>query len=155
MPKAQDQRTRRSQRETPGPEKRTPFAKVVPKPVRRRAGRTRAPLVPAAIRVAGVELQPEHRVYIRERLGMKLGKYAMSIERASVRVRDVNGPKGGIDYLCRIKVVLSGLPSVVVSQQAESIEAAVNAALDAVERAVRRTLQRRRTKPIKRITREY
>ena len=61
------------------------------------AGRTSAPLVPAAIRVTGVSLEPEHRDYIRKRLGSKLGKYATSIERVSVRVRDVNGPRGGID----------------------------------------------------------
>lgn len=35
-------------------------------------------------------------------------------ERISVRVKDVNGPRGG---LCRIKVVLSDLPSVVFEAQ--------------------------------------
>ena len=72
-----------------------------------------------------------------------------AIERVSVRIRDVNGPAGGIDTECRIKVVLSGLPSVVVSHQAAKVEAAVNRALDSAERHVRRSVGRRRTKPLK------
>jgi len=102
------------------------------------------------IRVVGVELNQDDRAYIRQRLGMKLGKYAPSIERVTVRVEDVNGPRGGVDHLCRIKVVLTGLPSVVFQSQAVSVEAAINGALTGVERAVRRSVQRRRMKPISR-----
>ena len=80
---------------------------------------------------------------------MKLGKFARSIERISVRVKDLNGPRGGIDHVCRIKVVLSGLPSVVYEAKAESLDAAIGSALAGTERAVRRSLKRRRMKPIK------
>jgi CBS domain-containing protein len=124
--------------------KQAPFAARVPRALKRQAGRTAAPLVPANIRVAGVKLNRDDRAYIRETLGMKLGKYANSIERVSVRMKDVNGPKGGIDQVCRIKVVLSGLPSVVFQSQAASLKDAVNGALTGVERVVRRTVQRRR-----------
>ena len=87
--------------------RREPLADQVPRPVKRTAGRAPAPLTPANIRVDGVRLNVEDRAYIRRRLGEKLGKYSSSIERVTVRVRDVNGPRGGIDLLCRIKVVLS------------------------------------------------
>lgn len=80
---------------------------------------------------------------------MKLGKFTTSIERVSVRVEDVNGPRGGIDHVCRIKVVLSGLPSVIFERRGASLEAAVDGALAGVERAVRRSVQRRRMRPIK------
>ncbi len=79
---------------------------------------------------------------------MKLGKFAESIERVSVRVEDVNGPRGGVDQCVRVKVVLSGLPSVVFEAKDAAREAAVNAALAGIERAVRRSLTRRRTKPL-------
>jgi CBS domain-containing protein len=124
--------------------KQEPLAAGVPRALKRHAGRTAAPLVPANIRVAGVKLNRDDRAYIRQTLGNKLGKYANSIERVSVRVKDVNGPKGGIDQVCRIKVVLSGLPSVVFECQATSLKDAVNGALTGVERVVRRTVQRRR-----------
>jgi hypothetical protein len=70
--------------------------------------------------------------------------------RVTVRVKDVNGPRGGIDQLCRIKVVLKGLPSVVVQNQAASRRHAIHGAILGVERAVRRKVQRRRMKLIRR-----
>jgi CBS domain-containing protein len=133
-----------------GSKKRVAFADRLPRALKREAGRTDAPQVPANIRMAGVELNQDERAYIRQSLGMKLGKYATSIERVSVRVKDVNGPRGGVDQVCRIKVVLSGLPSVVFQSQAASLKDAINGALTGVERAVRRRVQRRRMKPIKR-----
>jgi CBS domain-containing protein len=129
-----------------GNKKQVPFAARFPRALKREAGRTDAPQVPANIRVAGVSLDQDDRAYIRQTLGMKLGKYATSIERVSVRVKDVNGPRGGIDQVCRIKVVLSGLPSVVFQSQAASLKDAINGALSGVERAVRRRVQRRRIK---------
>jgi hypothetical protein len=49
---------------------------------------------------------------------MKLSKFASSIERITVRLPDTNGPKGSWDQRCQIKLVLSGLPSVVVNVDA-------------------------------------
>jgi hypothetical protein len=110
--------------------------------------------VPANIRVSGIALDDAQRVYIRRRLGMKLGKFAADIERVTVRVADVNGPRGGVDTTCRIKVVLSGLPSVAVETKGASLEDTINRALGGAERAVRRNVQRRRTKPLKAVTRK-
>jgi CBS domain-containing protein len=132
-----------------GSERREPLAGRVPRPVKRTAGRTSAAETPASIRVTGVSLDQDERAYIRQRLGEKLGKYAESIERVSVRVADVNGPRGGVDQACRIKVVLSGLPSVVFEHQAASLRPAVTGALTGVERAVRRAVERRRTQPLR------
>jgi hypothetical protein len=117
--------------------------------VKRTAGRAAPRLTPANIRVEGVQLDDDDRAYIRRRLGEKLGKYARSVERVTVRVRDVNGPRGGVDILCRIKVVLSGLPSVVVEQQAARLQPALTRALTGAERTVRKTVQRRRMRPIR------
>ena len=80
---------------------------------------------------------------------MKLSKCAPSIERVSVRVGDVNGPRGGVDQVCRINVVLIGLPPVVVEERDASLEAAIDGAITRTERAVRRSVQRRRMKPIR------
>ena len=141
--------TARRTRRAPQDEKRAPFADRVPRPHKRIAGRTRAPMVPANIRMSGVELDESARASVRKKLGARLGKFATSIERVSVRVEDANGPRGGVDQLCRIKVVLSGLPSIVVQNQAHTLVAAINGALLSVERAVRRTLQRKRQTPRK------
>ncbi len=111
---------------------------------------TGPPAVPAYIRSAEGELGPAARQSIRNRLGRRLGKFAHAIERVSVRTMDVNGPRGGVDRVCRIKVVLKGLPSVVFESRHASLDVAVDEALAGVERSVRRALQRRRMKPLRR-----
>jgi ribosome-associated translation inhibitor RaiA len=98
------------------------------------------------VRVLGSELEEGDREYVRRKLGMRLGKFADSIERVSVRIDDVNGPRGGVDQVCRIKVVLSALPSVVFEARDASRRAAIDVAIDGTERAVRRSVGRRLTK---------
>jgi len=137
--------TPRERAGAPRSDARAPLAGNVSKRAKRAAGRTSAPETPANIRVTGLSLDEDDRAYIRQRLGEKLGKYADSIERVTVRLEDVNGPRGGVDQACRIKVVLSGLPSVVVEHTAASLKPAVTAAVTSVERAVRRAVERRRT----------
>jgi ribosome-associated translation inhibitor RaiA len=131
--------------------KRAPLPGWLPKGSKGARGRAAAP--PAHLRVFGVELDPDDRAYIQRKLGMKLGKFASSIDRVSVRVEDVNGPRGGIDHECRIKVVLSGLPSVVLIERDASLAAAIDRALAGSERAVRRAVRRKRMKGLKRARR--
>ena len=108
----------------------------------------RASPVPAHVRVTGVGLSNDERTDIRRKLGMKLGKFAWSIERVTVRASDVNGPRGGVDQECSVKVVLSGLPSVIVRRRHAALHVAIDEALHAVEQAVRRSVRRRRMKPL-------
>jgi ribosome-associated translation inhibitor RaiA len=109
-----------------------------------------ASMITAHIRAVGVDVGADERAYIRRKLGMKFAKFASSVERVSVRIGDTNGPRGGVDQVCRIKVVLRGLPSVVIEQRDATLVAAIDGALTGAERAVRRSVQRRRMKPIKR-----
>ena len=134
----------------PGSNKRAPLPASLPKARKRAAGRADASMITAHIRALGVDVDAEGRAYIRRKLAMKFGKFASSVERISVRIEDANGPRGGVDQVCRIKVVLSGLPSVIFEQRAASLAAAIDGALTGAERAVRRSLRRRRMKPIKR-----
>ena len=97
---------------------RTALPEAWPRPVKIARGRTFEMPPPAHIRVIGAAVDPADRDAIARKLGMKLGKFAASIERVSVRLADANGPKGGVDQVCRIKVVLSGLPSVLVGRRA-------------------------------------
>lgn len=106
--------------------------------------------IPIYIRATAGELSRDDRQYIRRKLAARLGKFARSVERVSVRMEDVNGPRGGVDQSCRIKVVLRGLPSVVFESRDAALKAAIDKALSGVERAVRRAVQRRRMKPIRR-----
>jgi len=126
--------------------KRFPFPATLPK-FSKVEPRSAVIPIPAHIRAAERDLGAEDRAHIRGKLGRALGKFAGDIVRVSVRTEDANGPRGGVDRVCRIKVVLIGLPSVVFEKRDPTLNAAVDGALSGVEQAVRRVLQRRRMKP--------
>src|SRR5690348_5874842 len=107
----------------------------------------KAMAIPVHIRAAERDLSADDRNYIRGKLGRALGKFAGNIVRVSIRTHDANGPRGGVDRVCRIKVVLIGLPSVVFEKRDPTMNAAVDGALSGVEQAVRRVVQRRWMKP--------
>ena len=79
---------------------------------------------------------------MHEKLGAKLGAFALHIERVAVRFRDINGPRGGEDIECRIQVVLGGRPDVVVSHLASDARRAFEGANKSVAQAVKRDLER-------------
>jgi hypothetical protein len=120
-----------------------PLAGRIARPAKLKRNRHSPADIPAHIRTAGATLDAADRAYVRRKLGMKLGKFARAIERVTVRVRDVNGPKGGVDKVCAIKVVLTGLPSVVIEHRHASLRGAMDGALRRAEVAVRRSMQRR------------
>lgn len=48
----------------------------------------------------------ELETYIERRLRFALGRFDGHIGRVSVRISDINGPRGGVDKRCRIEVSL-------------------------------------------------
>jgi ribosome-associated translation inhibitor RaiA len=117
-------------------------------PLRRPRRRTEGASLPTHVRVLGGAVGDRDRDDIARKLGTKLGKFGSSIERITVRLSDVNGPKGGRDQHCQVKVVLNGLPTVVVNETHSMLAHAVDRAIDAAVRAVRRSVQRRRLKAL-------
>jgi hypothetical protein len=107
------------------------------------------PITPTSLRVDGVRLDDEDRADIRRRTRTLFGRYGAVVERVTVRIRDVNGPRGGVDIECRIKVVLSGFPSVVAERRTAKLETAFKGALAAAGSSVSQALRRRRTRPVK------
>ena len=81
---------------------------------------------------------------IRTQLASRVGHAAGLIERITVRFADVNGPKGGIDTVCRIKAVISGRPSVVVEKQAHSHAVAFASAVTALRTTIERAQSQHR-----------
>ncbi len=80
--------------------------------------------------------------HVRRTLGTKLGKFAPRIQRLTVRFTDINGPRGGVDTDCDVKVVLSGQPSVVYQARGREPREAIDRAVPGVVRAVRKALDR-------------
>lgn len=89
----------------------------------------------------GVELTADLNDYVRRRIHFALGRFAGKIRSVSVRLADVNGPRGGIDKCCDIRVNI-GLPQeVIVRERQTNIHAAVAFAVERADRAVQRHLE--------------
>jgi len=88
------------------------------------------------------------REYIQRRLYFALGRFGPAIDRATVRVGDMNGPRGGIDKCCQIVVTLraSGSPPIAIGDIDEDLRSAVARASNRAGRAVARAVERRRRK---------
>ena len=108
--------------------------------------------MPIHIRASQERYGADASDYVQRKLCKKLARFGDSIERVSVRGKDVNGPRGGVDQMCQIKVVMRGQPSVIFESRDSSLNAAVDVALAGVQRAVRRMTSRRRTMPMRSIS---
>jgi hypothetical protein len=91
------------------------------KTTRFRKGRVaRAAIVapPLRIRATGVALTAEIEKRTRTVLSRRLSRFGTQIQRIDVRLKDVNGPRGGADTVARIQVKVVGRPSVFVEERA-------------------------------------
>jgi ribosome-associated translation inhibitor RaiA len=95
------------------------------------------PSFPVAIRTK-LDLTDAFADRVRTRLIRQLGHAATLIERGTVRFEDINGPRGGIDSVCRIKLVFSGRPSIQVEQRAATPELAFAQTIPSLVRTVER-----------------
>ena len=82
------------------------------------------------------------RIHIERPLHFALSRFGARILHVAVRLEDVNGPRGGVDKLCRIVVALSGAGHVQVEVlDSESIRA-VDRAADRIQGVVGREIDR-------------
>ncbi len=146
--------TRTSGTRSRGPARRTvePIAPpaAVPRSLKKTRGRSGGGPPPTHIRVMGTTLGDPDRDLIARKLGTQLEKFASSIQRTTVRVTDVNGPRGGRDQVVRIKVVLGRQSSVVVEERGVTVQRVLGRAIKATVLAVKRRVRRRRMKPRRR-----
>jgi ribosome-associated translation inhibitor RaiA len=126
--------------------RRAPMGVAAHAAPRQTRGRTDTLTTPVTVRARGVEVDDALRDYIHARTGFKLGKFAESIERVSVRLEDVSGPKGAPSRRCAVKVVVTRHESILVQVVDSDHRPAFDNAMDAAERAVRRSLERVRTR---------
>jgi len=82
--------------------------------------------------------------YVKRRLSFALKNRDEQIQRISVRLSDINGPRGGEDKCCHIQVVIPNLANVVIEDIEIDLYAAIDGAVDRVRRTVDRRITRQR-----------
>lgn len=112
---------------------------------KRARSQARPPEVPVTIRTGDVDVDVRFRDYILRRVSTRLVKFGSAIHRVSVRVEDLNGPKNAPGMRCAVKVVITRHESVMVEVVDVDPRTAFDRAIDAAERALRKSLDKVRT----------
>lgn len=66
------------------------------------------------------------------------------IQQIDMRLSDINGPRGGSDKRCQVRIVLSGQPDVVIEDTQADLYLAINRSVERAGRTVQRRLDRMR-----------
>lgn len=80
-------------------------------------------------------LTPALREYLERRLQAAFAPLGGKIAEIVVRLRDLNGPRGGCDMQCQVSVTMPGKPAVVIREVQENM-------YNAIDRAVKRAVYR-------------
>lgn len=94
------------------------------------------------IRARNLKLTDAQRDLTEKRIGAALDRFEARLRRVLVVLEDLNGPKGGADTRCKVRV--TGLRGLGVQAQATdiSVAAAVDRACDAIGRNVAKAFER-------------
>ncbi|MEZ4219847.1 MAG: hypothetical protein R3B13_02890 [Polyangiaceae bacterium] len=100
-----------------------------------------------------INIKPSLHVWkhAERRLKAALGRIAPALGRVTLRLSDQNGPRGGVDMLCRVTVKLRNGKALAVDAQAAGSLPAIDRAAGRVSRAVLRELGRGRRRSNRRI----
>ena len=96
------------------------------------------------IQSRGFDLTEGLREHTERRLQFALNWASHDVRTVSVRLFDVNGPRGGNDKCCRIQIPLAGGHDVVIEDTESDLYVAIDRAADRSERALARRLERLR-----------
>jgi putative sigma-54 modulation protein len=84
------------------------------------------------------------RSHAERRLRFALACCDDHIQQVVMRLSDINGPRGGADKRCHLRVLLTGLPDVVVEDTEADLYVAIDRATGRAGRTVGRRLARQR-----------
>lgn len=90
-------------------------------------------------------MTPSLREYLESRVGFAFSALRSRAVQVSVRLRDLNGPKGGRDMMCQVSVSIPGQAEVVIKDVQEDMYAAIDKAVKRAAYRATRIIMRRRS----------
>lgn len=94
------------------------------------------------IQAVDFELTEGMRAHLLHRLHFALWRFKDRIARVTVRLSDLNGPRGGLDKVCCLRLRLHGMPDVLIEDTEADLYIAMSRAADRAGRTLGRRLQR-------------
>jgi ribosomal subunit interface protein len=90
-----------------------------------------------------IDLTDAQNEFIERRVQYALCRFSTEVRTVQVTISDINGPRGGTDVLCRVKLVLKK-GEVLAGDTDASVEAAIANVADRAARSLARQLDRQR-----------
>ncbi len=99
-----------------------------------------------SIQAKEFSLTDSMRTYVKDRINYLFGARFNQIQRITVQLGDVNGPRGGVDKRCQVRVTLPRLKEVIIDDVQADLYVAIFRAMDRASRTVTRRLDRLQAK---------
>jgi hypothetical protein len=96
------------------------------------------------IRVRDTDWNEDLRRKLERSIEFAMDRHKSRIDRISVYLSDLNGPRGGVDKLCQITADIRGARPVLILEKGDDLEAVVNRAARRLSHRVGRRLHRLR-----------
>ncbi len=96
------------------------------------------------VRLRGLDHSPSLVAYAMRRVHQHLSRFGRQVSGVTVRLVDVNGPKGGADKRCQVTVAGPRLGAVHLTETHHDLFAGVDLALDRLAQVIGRNLERAR-----------
>ena len=80
--------------------------------------------------------------YVENQLRFVLTRYSVHIVKINVTLLDINGPKGGLDKRCRVRLKFSKLPTIIIQDTQKNLYAAIKTCGTKLKRTVERDIKR-------------
>lgn len=90
-------------------------------------------------------LTPSMQHHLQRRLGFAFSHVRSRVARIVVRLRVLNGPRGGADKLCQVSVLMPGRPQVVVCEVQQDMYHAIDSAIKRAAYRAMRLVRRQRS----------
>jgi ribosome-associated translation inhibitor RaiA len=100
-----------------------------------------------AIRSHGFPLTTAIESYVQRRLHTALSHAIHHIRAVTVVLLDINGPRGGRDKVCRVRVTVKDRPVMVIDNTEDNLYVAIDRAADRAGRTTARKLAQLLRKP--------
>ena len=94
------------------------------------------------LQAPGLTLGTTLRDHIANRLESVLSRCSDRIRHVSVRLRDINGPRGGVDKRCSIKVEMENAGAVRIEESGSELRSLIDRAMERTGRNVFKRLNR-------------
>lgn len=94
------------------------------------------------IAARGVRLLPSFVDAVERKAAQAFDRFERSLIDVRLMLRDLNGPKGGTDKLCRVEIAVVHGPNIIIESRGDDVLSVAGRAIDRAAHAVSRRLER-------------